>query len=67
MIDEEKVKKSSKKSQGSKGVSFLVTYHPFFIWLSRIIKNSLNILYMNHEAKAVFPPGLMVFFRSARS
>ena len=68
MIDEEmkKVKfseKGSSNSEGSKGVPFVVTYHPS---LNCIIKDNLNILYMNREAKAVFSPGLMVSFRSAR-
>ena len=52
MIDKEmkKVKfseKGSKQSKGSKGVPFVVTYHPFLNCLSRIIKDNLNILYMN--------------------
>ena len=74
MIDEEmkKVKfseKGSKISKGSKGVLFVVTYHPSLNCLSRIIKENLNILYMSREAKAVFSPGplvAMVSFRSAR-
>ena len=71
MIDEEmkKVKsseKSSNNSKGSKGVPFVVTYHPSLNCLSRILKENLSILYMNREAKAVFSPGLMVSFRSAR-
>ena len=71
MIDEEmkKVKsseKSSNNSKGSKGVPFVVTYHPSLNCLSRILNENLNILYMNREAKAVFSPGLMVSFRSAR-
>ena len=70
MIDEEmkKVKfsgKGSKKSKRSKGVSFVVTYHPSLYCLSRIIKYNLNILYMSREAKAVFSTGPMVSFRSA--
>ena len=71
MIDEEmkKVKfleKGSKKSEGFKGVSFVVTYHPSLNCLSRIIKDSLNISDMSREAKAVFSPGPMILFRSAR-
>ena len=34
--------------------------------LSRIIKDNLNILYVSRESKAVFSPGPMVLFRSAR-
>ena len=69
MIDEEmKVKfleKGSKKSKESKGVPFVVTYHPSLNCLSRIIKDNLNTLYMSREAKVVFSPGPMVSFRSA--
>ena len=70
MIDEEmkKVKfseKGSKISKGSKGVLFVVTYHPSLNCLSRIIKENLNILYMSREAKAVFSPGPLISFRSA--
>ena len=71
IIDEEmkKIKfseKGSKKSKGSKEISFVVTYHPSLNCLSRIIKDNLNILYMSRESKAVFSPGPMVLFRSAR-
>ena len=70
MLDEEmkKVKileKGSKKSKGSKGVPFVVTYHPSLNCFSRIIKDSLNILYMSREVKAAFSPEPMVSFRSA--
>ena len=59
MIDEEmkKVKFSEKgrnSSKGSKGVPFVVTYHPSLNYLNHIIK-----------AKAVFSPEHMVSFRSA--
>ena len=70
MIDKEmkKVKfseKGSKQSKGSKGVPFVVTYHPFLNCLSRIIKDNLNILYMklkleSCKTKAAFSPGPMV-------
>ena len=71
MIGEEmkKVKyseKGSNNSKGSKGVPFVVTYHPSFNCLSRIIKDNLTILYISREAKAVFSPGPIVSFRSAR-
>ena len=56
----------SKKSKESKGVPFVVTHHPSLNGLSRIIKDNLNILYVSCEAKAVFSPGPMVSFRSAR-
>ena len=71
MIDEEmkKVKfseKGSNNSEGSKGVPFVVTYHPSLNTLSRIIKDNLNILCMSRETKAVFSLESMVSFRSAR-
>ena len=49
MIDEEMkkikfLKKGSKKSKGSKGVPFVVTYHPSLNCLSRTIEDNLNIL-----------------------
>ena len=71
MIDEvmKKVKfsgKGSNNSKESKVVPFVVTYHSSLSCLSRTIQDNLNILYMNREAKAVFSPGLMVSFRSAR-
>ena len=71
MIDEEmkKVKsseKGSKKSKGSKGVPFVVTYQPSLNCLNCIFKDNLKILYMSREAKLVFPAGPLVSFRSAR-
>ena len=66
--DMKKVKfseKGSKKSKGSKGVPFVVTYHPSLNCLSCIIKDNLNILFMSCEPKAVFSPGPMISFRSA--
>ena len=71
MIDDKMKKvtfseKSSKKSKGSKGVPFVVTYHPSLNYLSRIIKENLNISYMRCESKALFSPGLLVSFKSAR-
>ena len=61
MIDEEMKKvifleKGNKKSKGSKGVPFVVTHHAC---LNCTIKDSLNILYISREVKAVFSPGPM--------
>ena len=61
-------KKGSKKSKGSKGVPFMVTYHPPpppLNCVSRMINHNLNILYMSSEAEAIFSPGPMVSFRHA--
>ena len=49
-----------------KKVKFSEKYHPSLNCLSRIIKDNLNILYLGREAKAVFSPGPIVSFRSAR-
>ena len=70
MIDEEMrrvqfLEKGGKNPKVSKGVPF-VTCHPSLNCLSRIIKDNLNISFMSREAKAVFSPGHMVLFRSAR-
>ena len=44
MIDEEmKEVKGSNNSKGSKGVPFVVTYHPSLSCLSRIIKDSYSL------------------------
>ena len=58
--------KGSKNSKGSKGVPFVVTFDPSLNCLSCIIKDNLNILHMSHLAKAIFSPGFIVSFRSAR-
>ena len=68
-IDEEmnKVKfseKISNNSKLSKGLPFVVTYHPSLNCLSRIIKDNLNILYMSRDTKVVFSPRPMISFRS---
>ena len=44
----------------------MVTYHPSLNCLSRIIKDNLNILYTSREARALFSPGPMISFGSAR-
>ena len=71
MIDEKMKKvifweKGSNNFKESKGVPFLFTYPSFLNCLSRIIKDNLNILCMNREAKGVFPSGPIVLCTSAR-
>ena len=39
-----KFSEKGKKSKGYNAVPFVVTYHPFLNYLSRIIKDNLNIL-----------------------
>ena len=56
--------KGSNSSKESKGIPFVVTYHPSLNCPSRLIKDNLNMLYMCNEAKAVFLTRPMVSFRS---
>ena len=63
------LEKCSKKSKGSKGVPFPPgisrRFHSSLNCFSRIIKGTLNILYMSCEAKVVLSTGPMISFRSA--
>ena len=49
-----------------KGVPFVLTYHPLFKSMGKIINKNLNLLYMDDEVKKVFTPKPMISFRSAR-
>ena len=49
-----------------KGVPFVLTYHPLFKSMGKIINKNLYLLYMNNEVKKVFTPKPMISFRSAR-
>ena len=55
-----KISEKGRGLKGFKGVPFVVTHHPSLKYLVGIIKENLNILYMNREDKAVFSPGPMV-------
>ena len=57
-----KSREKTEKSK-SKGVPFVVTYHPPLNCLHKIIT---YLLYMNEEVKNLFLPGPMVSFRGAR-
>ena len=59
---------SNNKSQkrALKRIPLVVTYHPLFNSLGKVLSKNLNILYMDEEVKKVFYPGPMVSFRSAR-
>ena len=50
----------------SKGVPFVVTYHPSLYCLHKIIRDNTYLLYMNEEVKNLFLPGPMLSFRGAR-
>ena len=58
---------SGKSSNKSKGVQFMLTYHPLLKKGNNIIRKHIHLLYMNEEVKKVFEPGPMVLFRSPRS
>ena len=49
-----------------KSVPFVLTYHPLFKSMGKIINKNLYLLYMNNEVKKVFTPKPMISFRSAR-
>ena len=49
-----------------KGVRFVITYHPKLKNLSKIIKDTLYLLYMNDEVKKTFTLSPMISFRSSR-
>ena len=49
-----------------KGVPFVLTYHPLFKSMGKIINKNLYLLYMNNEVKKVFTPKPMISFRSAK-
>ena len=57
---------SNTKQSKSKGVTFVVTYHPLLKSFQSLINKHLNILYLDENAKEVFMPGPMVTFRSSR-
>ena len=49
-----------------KSVHFVLTYHPLFKSMGKIINKNLYLLYMNNEVKKVVTPKPMISFRSAR-
>ena len=57
-----KPREKTKKSK-SKGVLFVVTYHPSLNCLHIIIRDNTYLLYMNEEVRNLFLPGPMVSFR----
>ena len=50
----------------SKGIPFVVTFHPLLKGLNKIIKKNMYILIMDNEVKGTFSSEPMVSFRSAR-
>ena len=61
-----KKQNSNVKQSKSKRLTFVVTYHPVLKYFQSLIKNHLNILYFDENAKDAFTPGPMVTFRSCR-
>ena len=60
--------RENKKKSGInkwKGVPFVVTYHPKLKNLSKIIKDNLDLLYMNDEVKKTFTRSPMISFPSS--
>ena len=47
------------------GIPFLVTYNPKLKSVNKVILKYLGLFYMDKEVKRVFPPKLMISFRSA--
>ena len=60
--------RENKKKSGTnkkKRLPFLVTYHPKLRNLSKVIKDNLDLLYMNDEVKKTFTPSPMISFLSS--
>ena len=53
------------KGKSINGVPFVLTYHPKFKSLNKILTKNLYLLYMD-KMKKFFTPKLMISFRSAR-
>ena len=56
----------SHRTKVGKGVPLVVTYHPLFKSIDKIIYDDLYLLHMNEELKYVFTTGPMVSFRRSR-
>ena len=54
------------REDSTKGVPFVVTFHPKLTFLAKKIKELSKYLHLDLEVKAVFTPVPMVSFRSAR-
>ena len=56
----------SHSTKVGKDFALVVTYHPIFKSIGKIIYDDLYLLYMNKESKKFFTRGPMVSFRSSR-
>ena len=50
----------------SKGIPFVVTYHPLLKQLDGILRRNHYLLNMNAEVRKSFTPGSMVSYRSSK-
>ena len=50
----------------SKGIPFVVTYHPLLKQLDGILRRNRYLLNMNAEVRQSFTPGSMVSYRSSK-
>ena len=57
---------SNTKQSKSKGVTFVVTYHPLLKSFQSLINKHFNISYLDENAKDVFMPGPIITFPSSR-
>ena len=48
-----------------KGIPFVLTYHPLFKSMGKLINKNLDLLYMDNKIKKVFTPKPMLSFSSA--
>ena len=55
-----------KQRDPSKGIHFVLMYHPLFKSMDKIINKNLNLMYMDNKFKKVFNPKQMISFHSAR-
>ena len=57
---------SKSKSQESKGVSLVITFHPNFKLIGQLLNKHQHFLDMDQETKSIFTPWPMATFHSAR-
>ena len=56
----------NRKQNSEKGISLLVTYHPYLKLLSKIMRKNLYLFHMDEEVKKVFTQGSLISSRSLR-
>ena len=58
--------RNTNRGKSLKAVPFVLTYHPKFKSMKKVIIKYLDLLYMDNKVKRVFTPKPMISFRSAR-